>query len=52
MTDFALCVICGGEIKEDHEAELLEASQDLVHADCHPEETREEEQGTLGGFGA
>jgi hypothetical protein len=52
VTEYADCVICGGEITGDHEAELLDSSDDLVHADCHPSETREADQGTLGGFGA
>ena len=52
MTDFATCVICGGETTDEHEAELLDHSKDLVHAECEPSKTRDAAQGTLGGFGA
>jgi len=50
-TEYADCVLCGGEIRDDHDAEKLE-SGDLAHAGCKREPTAAgTSQGRLGDWG-
>lgn len=35
-TEYAKCVLCGGDIRDDHEVAVL-SSGDLAHAGCQSE---------------
>lgn len=50
-TEYAACLFCGGDIREEHDAEKLE-SGDLVHADCRRNPTAAgTDQGRLDDWG-